>query len=109
MLEELTALHEGASPAPWHVCFTNDIVCMSAVMVTKNPSVGREFNPYGDDWPSADVVAACLLQEPDIAGVDDGRWAANARLIASVRNNLPELLRLARIGLAQEQREDGAI
>lgn len=108
MLDELTALHESASPAPWHVCFTNDIVCMSSVMVTKNPSVGREFTLYGDEWPSADVVAVCLLQEPDVAGVDDGRSTGNARLIAAVRNNLPELLRLARIGLAQEEQEGSA-
>ena len=105
-LSVLAALEHGASAAPWHVCFANDGACMSSILIAKNPSVGREYHAYGDEWHPDDVVAACLLQET--AAVSDGFWHENARLIATVRNHLSELLRLARIGLTHEQRESGS-
>ena len=101
-LNDLLKLEADASAAPWHVMFTNDDAMMSAVFVLKNPSVGRVYQPYGDSPDADDVVAACLLSEPDIASVDDRRWDANATLIATVRNKLPELLRLAYLGLVAE-------
>ena len=94
-LDTLMAQEQNASAAPWHVCFSNDGACMSSILIAKNPSVGREYHPYGDQWYPEDVVAACLLQET--ASVSDGLWHENARLIATVRNHLSELLRLARI------------
>jgi len=33
----------------------------------------------------------------------DQRWAENAALIAAVRNHLPELIRLAGLGLAKAE------
>jgi hypothetical protein len=101
-LDTLAALEMAASAAPWHVLSTNDSMCMSAVLVTKNPSTGREISIFEDGWIADDVVAACLVQHPEIAGSDDGRWHENARLIATVRNCLPELLHLARLGAAAE-------
>lgn len=53
-------------------------------------------------------MAICLLQHPRVAGVGDRRWDDNDRLIAAARNYLPELLRLARIGLVQEQLDPGS-
>ncbi|WP_221364389.1 hypothetical protein [Sphingomonas jinjuensis] len=101
-LVALTELETGASAAPWHVAFGTDGACMSSCLIVKNPTRGRIFEPLDNEWPSDDVVAACLWQNPDIVGPDDRRSDANARLMAMVRNHLPELLRLARIGLAHE-------
>ena len=97
---ELATLDGTASAAPWHIAFANDAACMSATFVTKNPSVGRIYEPYGDPTAPEDVIAACLVSE--IASADDCRWDENARLIAAMRNHLPELIRLARLGLAAE-------
>ena len=97
-LDELGHLDASASAAPWHIMNTK-AGFMSATFVLKNPSKGRTYEAYGDEAQHDDVVAACLLQHPQIAAVDDGRYAANAQLIAKVRNALPELLRLARLGM----------
>ena len=56
-------------------------------------------------WPLDVVVAACLLQQPRYVDPPDQKWDENAALIAEVRTALPELLRLARIGLGQEASE----
>jgi hypothetical protein len=102
-LEELEALEAAASAAPWHISNINDDLAMSAVAVTKNPSTGREFDAF-PEWVAEDIVAACLIQSNARVGVDDKCWQENARLIAAMRNALPELLRLAKIGLSDEQR-----
>jgi hypothetical protein len=52
------------------------------------------------EWPLGEVVAACLIQEPPYVVPADERYDENADLIAAMRNALPELLRLARLGLA---------
>ena len=98
-LTALRALHDAASPAPWHVLHANDGMGMSATLVTKNPSAGRFFDRGDDGWMPEDVVAACLLQSNGEVASDDGEWDTNAALIATMRNALPELLRLARLGL----------
>lgn len=100
LLERLTALHKAATPAPWFERPLNDDLCMSGV------GVATEADPYIDehgyidlDWPTEKLVAVCLLQEPRLVNVADKRWQQNADLIAAMRNALPELLRLARLGL----------
>jgi hypothetical protein len=98
---EIAVLEQAASPAPWHVTELSDDACMSAVTITKNPSKGREYSVF-PEWIPEDVVAACLVQSPELANVDDRRSHENALLIAAMRNELPELLRLAKLGLAVE-------
>ena len=102
-IDEIASLELAASPAPWHVTELDDDACMSAVTITKNPTTAREYSVF-PEWVAEDVVAACLVQSPNLATVDDHLWHENARLIATMRNELPELLRLARIGLASEQK-----
>jgi hypothetical protein len=103
-LDTLASLDAAASSAPWHVVHRNDAACMSALAVVRNPSTGRTFDRSDDDWQAEDTIAACLHQSPSIAMTDDQRWTENARLIATVRNALPELIRLARVGLEAERR-----
>jgi hypothetical protein len=100
-IDEIAALEQAASAAPWHVTELSDDVGMSAVTITKNPSTAREYIAF-PEWISEDVVAACLVQSPSLANVDDHRSHENALLIAAMRNALPELLRLAKLGLAFE-------
>lgn len=47
-LEELAKLANAASAAPWHVCFTNEAF-MSAVLVLKNPTIGRVYEMYDNE------------------------------------------------------------
>ncbi len=98
-IDEIAALERAASAAPWHVTELSDDVGMSAVTITKNPTTSREYSAF-PDWIAEDVVAACLVQSPPLANVDDRRSHENARLIAAMRNELSELLRLAKLGLA---------
>jgi hypothetical protein len=98
-LDDLLTLEQAASPAPWHVSHGNDDLGMSSVAVTKNPSVGREVELL-TEWVAEDVVAGCLIQSTSLVAADDKCWTENARLIAATRNALPELLRLAKLGLA---------
>lgn len=100
-IDKIIALEQSASPAPWHIAHLNDALCMSAVAITKNPSTSQEIGAF-PEWVAEDVVAACLVQSPPIAIADDRRWEENARLITAMRNMLPELLRLAKLGLATQ-------
>ena len=99
-LDALEQLGHAASPGPWHVLRANDTVCMSAVLVMKNPAVGRCYDQGDGGWEAEDAVAACLLQHPEAVAPDDRRADGNARLIAALRNQLPALLELARRALA---------
>lgn len=47
--EELVAIEQKASPAPWHVLLANDDLCMNATLVIKNPSTGRVTSSHGSD------------------------------------------------------------
>jgi hypothetical protein len=93
-----------ASPGPWHVTNLDDDWAMSAVVITRTDHGADHLSMREETWPVADVIAATLLQHPRYVDPPDGRWEANAALIAARRNALPELLRLARLGLAAEER-----
>lgn len=97
-LDRLTKLHVSASPGPWHVGHFDDEHFMSAVSVEA---------PIGSDLghPISEVIAATLIQYPDYVVPGDNRWDENATLIAEMRNNLPELLRLARRGMLEELKD----
>lgn len=100
MIAKLSELAATATPGPWHVRPLNDDVCMGAVGVATEPD--RMFDECGfidPDWPVDKMVAVCLLQDPRLAVLPDRRWNENAELIAAMRNALPELLRLAQLGL----------
>lgn len=80
-------------------------MCMSGVGVATEPDRYFEEHRFIDpDWPTEKLVAVCLLQWPDLVHLPDGRWRENADLIAEVRTALPELLRLARLGLEHDGR-----
>ena len=68
---------------------------MSAISVEAYPA-------RADAGRSCEVIAATLIQKPRYVDPSDGKYVENARLIADVRNALPELLQLAAIGLAAE-------
>lgn len=102
-LEKLAALERSASSAPWNVVHLDDDLCMSAIAIMKNASSGEIRYRHDARWMAKDTVAVCLLQDSERAIVDDGCWDENALLISTVRNILPELLRLAKVGLDVEQ------
>ncbi len=100
-LRKLANLERNASPAPWHVRHFDDDACMGAVAIARTSETFSNESMRAGTWPSEDVVAACLIQSPPYAMVDDDRFEENAELIAAVRNALPELLRLAELALKE--------
>lgn len=101
-LEKLAQLDRAATPGPWFVQLLDDDHAMNAVAVCTKAQSGVGGSMRAGTWPLDDVVAACLLQEPRYVDPPDTKWDANAALIAEVRTALPELLRLAKIGLTAE-------
>jgi hypothetical protein len=99
MLDRLGALERGASEGPWYVRRLDDEMCMGAIVVSTVPDTGKNESMRGGGWPGSEVVAACTIQSPPYVVPADDRDEENAALIAEVRNALPELLRLARLGL----------
>lgn len=104
-LDRLEELDRAASPGPWFVRHLDDDHAMSAVTVSTQPEIADYGSMRKGDWPLDAVVAACLLQQPRYVDPPDQKWDENAALIAEVRTVLPELLRLAKIGLVQETSE----
>lgn len=101
-LAELAGLDAAATPGPWFVRQLDDAHAMSAVTVSTAPDTGRDESMRAGGWPGGDIVAACLIQAPAYVVPRDERYDENAALIAAVRTALPELLRLARLGLAAD-------
>jgi hypothetical protein len=101
MLDSLTRLEADASAGPWFVRNLNDDMCMGAIAISMNPDTDADENMRRGDWPGEEMVAACLIQSPPYVIPADDRFEANAALIAAMRNALPELIRLARLGLSQ--------
>ncbi|MEG3144954.1 hypothetical protein U1839_09830 [Sphingomonas sp. RT2P30] len=100
-LARLNALDEAATPGPWFVRRLDDNACMCAVAVSTKADGDDAFV---DEWRGEEMVAACLIQDPPYV-VPEARWDENAALIAAMRNALPELLRLARLGLVDAGRQ----
>lgn len=98
-LEQIASLERRASSAPWYVRHLDDDMHMGAVAVSRSPEASGNESMRSGNWPSEDVVAACLIQSPPYAMTSDDRFEENAELIAVVRNALPELLRLASLAL----------
>lgn len=98
-LEKLTELEKDASPGPWYVIHPDDDMHMGAVAISLSDRLSDDANMRTGTWPSDDVIAACLVQSPPYATIRDGKFEANAALIAEMRNNFAELLRLAKKGL----------
>ncbi|MBO9711436.1 hypothetical protein [Sphingomonas sp.] len=101
-IDLLCLLEKSASSSPWYVRQLDDDVCMGALAVALTPDTGLSESMRAGDWPGEDVVAACLIQSPPYVVPADDRFEDNAKLIAAMRNALPELLRLARMGLKAE-------
>ena len=99
-LDRLEALAAAASPGPWFRVILNDAVCMSAVGLALEDLDDRDDNLFNELWPSEQIVAATLIQYPDLVNTLDRRWDANALFIAAARNAFDELVKLARVGLA---------
>lgn len=101
-LDKLTAVERAATPGPWHVRLLDDDMCQGAVAVSTRPDTGLGGQSMrAGTWPSEEIVAACLIQSPPYVVPADDRSDENARLIAEMRNAMPELLRLAAIALHQ--------
>ncbi|CAH1667740.1 hypothetical protein [Chelatococcus asaccharovorans] len=102
-LDQLDGLAAQATPGPWFVRLLDDAHAMSAVVVATTADTEGGKSMRAGEWPSREVVAACLLQAPPYVVPGDDRYDENAALIAAMRNALPELLRLARLGLAAKR------
>jgi len=98
-LETLEALERAASAGPWYVRQLDDELRMGAIAVSTRPDTGANEDMRSGTWPSSEVVAACLIQSPPYVLPADDRFEENAELIAAMRTSLPELIRLARLGL----------
>ncbi len=101
-LEELTILEAAATPGPWYARDMDDDHCCGATAVATRPNTSAD----NDDLLDASVhgiVAATYIQNPPYVLPEDQRGRENAALIAAMRTALPELLRVAALGLAAEQ------
>ena len=105
-LESLDALDRAATPGPWFVRAMDDDLCMGAVAISTEPNTSGD-NDQLSDYEFHGVIAATLIQHPEYILPKDRRWDQNADLITAVRNALPELLRLARIGAEVERSGPG--
>jgi hypothetical protein len=101
-LEALEALERAASTGPWYVRQLDDEMRMSAIAVSTHPDTAANEDMRSGTWPGSQVVAACLVQSPPYVVPGDDRHEENAQLIAAMRTSLPDLLRLARLGLRRE-------
>lgn len=103
-LEELTSLDVAATPGPWYVRDMDDDHCCSATAVSTEPNESDD----NDDLLDAayhGIVAATFIQNPPYVLPEDNRGRENAELIAAMRTALPELLRLAALGLSNGSAE----
>lgn len=101
-LEALEAPERAASTGPWYVRQLDDEMRMGAIAVSTHPEAGANENMRSSTWPGSQIVAACLVQSPPYVVPGDDRHQENAQLIAAMRTALPDLLRLARLGLRRE-------
>jgi hypothetical protein len=95
-LHELAMLDADATAGPWVQDRFDDEDFMTAIGVRANLP-----DPQGNLM--SEFVVATQIQQPPYINPSDGKEIENARLIAAMRNALPELLRLAAIGLASEK------
>ncbi len=98
-LDALEALERSATTGPWHVRRLDDDHFMGAYAVSTRPDTGGNESMATGAWNGAEMVAACLIQSPPYVVPADDRFEENAALIAAMRNALPEIIRLARLGL----------
>lgn len=98
-LNALDALERAATAGPWYVRQLDDELCMGAIAVSTHPHAGADESLRSGTWPGHEVVAACLIQSPPYVVPADDKWEENAHLIAAVRNAMPDLIRLAKLGL----------
>ena len=102
-LHALARLDVAATPGPWYVRSMDDDLCCGARAVATKPNTSGD----NDDLTASThhgIVAATSLQHHDYVMPADGKGIENADLIAAVRTALPELLRLARLGMALDHR-----
>ena len=102
-LDALAQLERAATPCPWHVRFLDDDHAMNAIGIATEADTGEHEDMATHGGSGPDLLAATLIQAPPYVLSADGRWQENAELIVAVRNVLPELLRLARRGHANDQ------
>lgn len=101
-LDRLRTLDQAATPGPWYVRLMDDDLCMGATAIATEPNTSGDNDQLCDYWVHG-VIAATLIQYPEYVIPRDGRDRENAELIVAMRNALPELLRLARIGAEAER------
>lgn len=101
-IDKLMELEQAATPGPWYVRLLDDEYAMGAVAVATEPETDVVESMRFGSWPEHLIVAACLIQQPRYVVPPDDKYDENAALIAAMRTALPELLRLAKIGLKAE-------
>lgn len=101
-LDTLDELERLATPSPWHVRYLDDDHAMNAIGISTEPDTGEHEDMATFACAGPELLAACLIQAPPYVVPSDRKWRENADLMVAVRNALPELLRLARVGAAAE-------
>jgi hypothetical protein len=92
-LNELARLDVDATAGPWVQDRFDDEHFMTAIGV-------RADLPDLNGRLMSEFIVATQIQQSSCINPSDGKEIENASLIAAMRNALPELLRLAAIGLA---------
>ena len=102
---ELEQCHKYATPAPWYVRWFDDEMCCNGYVVSTVDAGGvHEEATWPGEWDPGEMIAATLVQTSCSVSPSEGRPAANSFLIAMLRNQLPEIIRLARIGWELERK-----
>lgn len=99
--DQLSTLDQAATPGPWYVRSMDDDLCMGATAIATKPNTSGDNDQLCDYWVHG-VIAATLIRHPEYVIPSDGRDRENAELIVAIRDTLPELLRLARVGAEAE-------
>ena len=101
---EIERVEKFATPGPWYVRWYDDESCTNGYAVSTFDAGGaHEEGLYPEVWPARDMIASTLAQWPREVGPSEGSPSANSVLIALMRNQAKELVRLARIGWQVEQ------
>lgn len=104
MFAELEEIDKRATPAPWYVRWFDDEMCTNGYVVSTVDAGGvHEEGNYPSEWDPTEMIAATLIQTSGSVSPRKGSPGANSFLIALLRNQLPELIRLARIGYEAEK------
>lgn len=113
-LDKLTELEANATPGPWRECGRDGGGCQCCVVWANSvdaPIAETTHGPWGDRYPAIRLAKdsssiagryEAYIERIDYGEVPQAAGLANAKLIAEMRNALPELIALARKAIERE-------